>query len=256
MYAVVIHHNHEVSPEAIQALAEVLGVTVFDARQKLAGQGPVVISTYAQSAQAESILTKLKNNEFRSFISDVDAALNDCPVLVVEKFELNEDHVSVYETGGRKATIAYKDIKFILPSVQRRKVTKQNSVTERKLSIGKTVMMGGLPMSKKVTRQETVMQDEPEHVLYLCGGNRARLVCRQNSMTFEGFKDEIEFTREMNYKLFISKICQSCPDAVYEDRLMKRLEQAKLLGPTLNPDCYIDLAVDILITSALAEDRK
>ena len=151
----------------------------------------------------------------------------------------------------RRKFVTYKDIKFILPSVQRRGIAKENSVTERKLSIGRTVMMGGLPMSKKVTRQETVLNDEYEHVLYLCGGNRARLVCGQNSMAFEGLKDEIKPTREMNYKLFISKIRQSCPDAVYDDRLMKRSAQAKLLGPTLNPDSFIDLAVDILVTAAI-----
>jgi hypothetical protein len=68
-------------------------------------------------------------------------------------------------------------------------------------------------------------------------------------MVYEGFKDEMRPSREMNYNLFLEKIREKCPQAIYDERLMKRAEQIKLLGPQLNPESHIDLAVDILATA-------
>jgi hypothetical protein len=41
-----------------------------------------------------------------------------------------------------------------------------------------------------------------------------------------------------------------CPAAVYDDRLLNRAGQTRLLGPLLTPEANLDLAVEILAREA------
>jgi len=249
MHVVVIHHKHEVTPEKVQALAAALGVTAFDARQRLSCPCPVVVSTQADRQQAELTRQQLQESGFETFVVDVHAALNERPVFIVRSFAFQDDCLRVCDSENRTVSIAYKEIRLMLPSSRTLLQAEVQTVTERKFSVGKSLMAGGIPMTKKVTRKETVSEENREQALYLCNKNRARVVCSQNTMSYQGFANAMKPSREMNYTLFVSKMRHRSPAAVYDDRLMKRAEQVKLLGPMLDPDLYLDLAVDILATS-------
>ncbi len=254
MHVVVVHRGHEATPEHVQSLAETLGATAFDARQRLICHGPVVVSTQADPQRALAILRQLQESGLHAFVVDVDTALNKCPVFFVRSFKFEDDLIRVLDPGGRKGSISYKDIRLILPTSRAVPLTEFDTVGARKFSLGKTLMTGGLTMTKKVTFQEKSSKEEREKILYLCGGQRARLICCQEQMEYEGFSDEMKPSREMNFKLFLAKIRQKCPAAAYDERLMKRAEQIKLLGPLLDPDSHLGLAADILATSAALGD--
>lgn len=249
MHVVVIHRGHEPTPENVQSLAAALGATTFDARQRLICHGPVVVSTQADPQRAFAILRQLQKSGLHAFVVDVDKALTKCPVFFVRSFKFEDDLIRVLDAEGRKGSISYHDIKLILPSSRTVLHTDFDTVVEKKVSVGKTLVTGGLTLTKKVKFEEKLPNEEREKILYLCGGKRARLVCGQEKMEYEGFSDEMKHSREMNFNLFISKIRQKCPAAIYDERLMKRIEQVKLLGPLLDPDSHIDLAADILATS-------
>ncbi len=254
MHVVVIHRGHEATPEHVQSLAVTLGTTAFDARQRLICQGPVIVSTQADPRRALTILRQLQESGLHAFVVDVDTALNKCPVFFVQSFKFQDELIRVLDPAGRKGSISYKDIRLILPTSRTVPIAEFDTVAERKFSVGKTLMTGGLTMTKKVTFQEKSSKEEREKILYLCGGQRARLICGQEQMEYEGFSDEMKPSREMNFNLFVSKIRQKCPAAAYDERLMKRTEQIKLLGPLLDPDSHIGLAADILATSAAMGD--
>jgi hypothetical protein len=57
---------------------------------------------------------------------------------------------------------------------------------------------------------------------------------------------------EMNFNYLVAELRQRCPSAFYDDRLLRRAEQVKLLGPLLNPDNHLDLAVEILAKGFVA----
>jgi hypothetical protein len=249
MNVLVIYNWPEITSTLAQSLATTLGVTAFDARQRLVCKSPIVVSIQADPRQAEILLKKLQQGGFNSFVVDVDDANTRRQVFDVHTFKFAEDSMALQESGNRKCSITYKDIKLALPASRIRTQAEVNTVTERKFSMGKTLMAGGLPMTKKVERQEMTTNEKREKVLYLCGTGWSRVICAQDMMRYECFGEQMNPTREMNFNLFVSEIRQRCPAAVYDDRLLKRAEQVKLLGPLLDPDSYIDLAVDIMCLS-------
>ena len=96
MYVLVIHHHNDVTAEGAQTLAAALGVTAFDARQRLICNSPVVVSTQAEREQAEIILNQLQNSGFHAFIVDVEEALNNRPVFIVRSFKFGDDQITVH----------------------------------------------------------------------------------------------------------------------------------------------------------------
>ena len=120
------------------------------------------------------------------------------------------------------------------------------TVSERKFSLGRTILSGGIPLKKKVERQEEVNSEERENILYLYAADRPPVVFSQSGMTYDGFGAAMKLSRELNFACLKSELRRLCPAAGYDDRLLNRLGQARLLGPAQNPETNLDLAFDIL----------
>ncbi len=246
MYVVVIHSWRELTMELAQALAAALEATVFDAQQRLIGNGPTVVACFAEPQPAQKLLIKLQQAGFEGFVVDFGETLSRSEFFVVRRFELEEKAFRIKDADGNKAEIAYSGIDLLLPATRIAGHTETHTVTNRKFSMGKTLLAGGVPMTRKVKHQEVVSIEERERVLYLCSRNRPRVICTQSGMVYDGFGAEMQPSQEMNFNFLVAELRRRCPIAVYDDRLIKRAGQAKLLGPTLNPDTNLGLAVEIL----------
>jgi len=53
----------------------------------------------------------------------------------------------------------------------------------------------------------------------------------------------------LNFAYLASELRRHSPQAVYDDRLLNRVGQVRLLGPVQNPETNLDLAAEILAQS-------
>lgn len=244
MYVVVIRKWQELTAENIQTLAGILGVTAYDVRQRLVGDGPVVVASFAEDSSAEGLVGKLEQAGFASFSVDSETVAEQ-PTFVVKRFVLGEQGIKLEDNRGRKGSILFRNIRFLLPASSIAGQTEVKTVSERKFSMGKTLMAGGVPMTKKVKRQEVVSNEERERVLYL-GTAKSRLLFPQNGMSYDGLGDDLKPSREMNFNFLVAELRRRCGKANYDERLLNRANQARVLGPLLPPETNLDLAVEIL----------
>lgn len=249
MHVVVIHRWPEVTAELAQALAAALEVTAFDARQRLIGGGPAVVGSFADSHQARALAEKLQKSGFAGFVLDALAVRSSAGRFVVRRFELGEGALRIEAADGRRGEIAYGEIDLLLPCTCIAGHTESRTVTERKFSMGRTLLAGGVPLTKKVNRREEVTTEEREEALYLFAGRRPPVVLPQNGLAYDGLGAAMELSRELNFAYLKSELRRLSPDAVHDDRLLKRPGQVRLLGPALNPETNLDLAVSILARS-------
>ena len=101
-------------------------------------------------------------------------------------------------------------------------------------------------MTRTVEHQEEVNTEERENILSLYARERPPVVFSQSNMSYEGFGAEMKLSRELNFSYLKSELLRLCPGVAHDDRLLSRLCQVRLLGPTLNPETNLDLAFDIL----------
>ena len=249
MHVVVIHGWKEETAELVQALSGALGITAFEARQRMIGNGPAVVANFADPEQALALAKKLNQNGISTLVVDAAGDQGKAGHFIVRRFELSDAALRV-ETGDRqRAEIPYGEIDLLLPATSIVEYSEKKTVTGRKFSIGKTIMASGIPMTKKVERQEEVTTEERRKVLYLYAANRPPIVFSQNHMIYDGLGKAMQLTRELNFTYLISELRRLSPAAVYDDRLRNRAGLVRLLGPALDPETNLDLGAEILAQS-------
>jgi len=249
MHVVAICGWKEETAELVQALATALGITVYEARPRMIGGGPSVVASFADPELALALAKKLNQSGIATLILDAAAVRSSADYFIVRRFELNEWSMRIETSDGHWAEIPYTEIDLLLPGTSIVGSSETKTVTERKLSIGKTVLSGGIPMTRKVEQQEEAASEERRKVLYLYAAKRSPVFFSQNGMTYDGLGAAMKLSRELNFNHLMSELRRFCPGAGYDDRLLNRIGQVRLLGPALNPETNLDLAADILARS-------
>lgn len=246
MHVVAICCWKEETSELVQALANALGITVFEARPRMIGDGPAVVASFADPQMAVALAGVLNQRGFATLVVDATAVRSRAGHFIVRRFEINAWSLRIETGDGQHAEIPCEEIDLLLPGTSIVGKSETKTVTERKLSIGKTLLSGGIPMTKKIEHQEEVTTEERRKVLYLYAGQRLPVVFSQNGMSYDGLGAAMKLSRELNFAHLISELRRFCPGAVYDDRLLNRVGQIRLLGPALNPETNLDLAAEIL----------
>jgi hypothetical protein len=249
MHVVVIDGWKEESNELAQAVADALGIMPFEARQRMIGGGPAVVANFADPQQALALEKKLNQRGIATVVVDSTTVRTRDVHSMVRRFVLRAWSLHIETGDGQGAEIPYEDIDLMLQCTSIMEHSETKTVTERKISLGKTLLSGGIPMMKKVERKEEITTEEREKVLFLYAGNRPLFVFRQNAMTYDGLGAAMKLSRELNFAYLVSELRRFAPGAVVDDRLLNRAGQARLLGPALNPETNLYLAVEILARS-------
>jgi len=247
MHVVVIHHWQEENPAVTQTVADALGMLVFEMRQRMVGGGPVVIASYADPQQAEALADGLQQAGVPTLVIDTESLRTRFKPFLVRLFSLHDTNLQLETAGGQSEKFPYAEISLILAATT---VAGQSettaTVTERKFSLGKTMMAGGIPMTKKVKQEITVRSEERDEVLCLYAAGRAPALFRRGAMNYAGLGEAMQLSRELNFAYLKSELRRRVPQAGFDDRLLKRPGQVRLLGTTLDPDANLDLAFEIL----------
>ncbi|GFE56258.1 hypothetical protein [Geobacter sp. AOG1] len=246
MHVVVIHGWKEETPELVQMLAAALGVMVFEARQRMIGGGPSVVASFADPQHAMALADKLRQGGIAALVLDATAVRSRTGFFIVRRFVPGTYALHIEKSDGIAAEIPYEDMELLLPCTSVTSHTETTTVVERKFSIGKTVLSGGIPMKTKVERQEEVTSEETRKVLYLYADNRPPILFGQDNLTYDGFGSAMKLSRELNFAYLISELRRLSPGAMYDDRLLNRAGQVRTLGPVQNMGTNLDLAAEIL----------
>ena len=252
MFVVAIYGWREETTEMVQILAGALGIMAFEARQRLIGGGPSVVSSFADHQQALVLADKLKQSSIKALV--VDAAKvrqRDCFV-IVRRFEFAERELKIETGTGQQEKLPYSEMKLILAGTSITGYNETKTVVEKKFSLGKTLLSGGIPMTKKVERQEEISSEESEQLLYLYAHNRPAAIFSLNGLNYDGFGAEMKLSRNLNFSHLISQLRQYAKCAAFDDRLLSRVSQTRLLGLAQSREASLDLAAEILARCLLA----
>lgn len=256
MFVVAIYGWREETPEITQALAGALGIMVFEARQRLIGGGPSVVASFADHQQARDLAGKVRQVGIKALIVDATTVrLRGC-LFIVRRFEF-EDRVLKIEThNGQQEILPYAEIALLLTGTSVVGHSETKTIVEKKFSIGKTLLAGGIPMTKKVERQEEVSSEESEQVLYLYAHDRPTAIFSLNGMNYDGFGAEMKLSRKLNFSHLISQLRLHASGTASDDRLLSRVNQVRLLGPAQGREASLDLAAEILAQCLLQAADK
>jgi hypothetical protein len=254
MHVVVIHGWKQETPELVQALSQALGITPYEARQRLSGGGPAVAAQCADPEQALALAKRLNQAGLATLILPAQEHRVETGQFIVRRFALHEAALHIEQTDGQTVEIPYGEIDLLLLAASIVEYAEKKTVTGRTFSLGKTIMAGGIPLSKKVERQQEVTTEERSKVLCLYAGQRPPAIFSLNNMIYDGLGKAMQVSREANFTHLIKELRRLSPQARYDERLRNRAGLVKLLGPALDPETNLDLAVEILARTLQRRD--
>lgn len=94
---------------------------------------------------------------------------------------------------------------------------------------------------------------ERDETLWLYRKEEAPFIFNRVALNYDGLADALHLTRNLNFIHLKNRLRQLAPQAICDDRLLKRSRLIRLLGSTLNPDVDLDLACEILARSLRPE---
>lgn len=247
MHVVAIHHWQAANPSVVETVAEALGALVFEVRQRMSGSGPVVIARFADPQQAEMLRSRLEQAGVPAVLIDTDRLHAEFTPLVTRQFRMDDAALQVESPAGQNETIAYADISLMLSATTEvGQSVSTTTVTQRKFSLGKTLLAGGIPMTKKVKHQTKQHTAERDEVLCLYAADRPAVLFRRETTDYAGLGSAMQLSRELNFNYLKAELRRRAPQAAFDDRLRNPAAQVRLLGTALSPAAHLDLAFEIL----------
>jgi hypothetical protein len=109
-------------------------------------------------------------------------------------------------------------------------------VTGKKFSPARVLACGGLILSKK-----TKMETTREGFFHVYAADTV-FVVRETAVNYAGLGDRLPVSRAANFLALLAVLRARAAGAAFDDRLLRRVGQAQILGPMLDPLRYVRLA--------------
>ena len=250
MYLVAIHHWQQETAEVAEVVAAALNILVFEARQKIIGGEPVVIASFAEQNRAEELAIKITRAGVPAWVIDALKVRSNNLQQHASRFELEAQTLQVTTSNGDLLEIGYDTIDLLLVATcSAGQIQTTETTTQRKFSLGKTLLAGGIPLTKKIKKTETISSEERDKTFWLYTYSGERLIFTCQAMNYVGLGEARQITRDLNFTYLLKELQRLAPQAHYNDRLLTRVGQAQILGQVLNPESDFDLAFAILSQS-------
>jgi hypothetical protein len=248
MHIAAIYNLPDHKDDLAEALAAALGTTVYEARSRLRvpGKGPLVAASCRDREAAETIAERLASGGFDAIVLHQDEIETESVQFIVKKFRLDDVALGVESGNGQNLTVDYRSIDLLLRGTSIAMKTEIETVKERKFSLGRAVLSGGLVMSRTEQIKREIRTEEREGFFNLYCGRLPTLVFRESVLVYDSPGFALKPSRFENFAYLISELRHRQPEAIFDERLLRRAEQAALLGPLLSPEEFLNVATSLL----------
>jgi hypothetical protein len=251
VYIVAIDNLGEDREGIARALSEALEMTFYDAlvRVRIPGEGPLIVASYKEKNTALERAEKLGAAGFRTLVLGHDEVETDKMRIIIRKFFFRDSELEIEARTGEAVRIEYALVDMIVRGTRIVQNTEIETVKGRKFDASRAILSGGLITTKsvKATQQKTTEVREGFMHLYL--RNQRPLVFLESALLYDSLGPALQLTRAANFAVVLAELRRRCPRAMYDDRLVSRAEQARLLGPMFEPERHLDIAVSLLSRS-------
>jgi hypothetical protein len=253
MNIAAIHNLPDNKEELAAELADALEVTLYDARSRLSvpGNGPIVVAIGKELDAVEKTAERLRAGGFDVIVLNEDDIETLAGRFIVREFRLDDKELVLGSRDGESLAIAYSGIDLILRGTCIAVSSTTEAETKRKFSPGRAILSGGLIMSKTTKTVKNISTEEREGFFYLYSKNRPVAVFLENDLLYDSLGPALQPSRMANFAYLLAELQQRQPDAIFDDRLLRRAEQALMLGPRLSPEDHLDAAIALLAKKLL-----
>jgi len=205
--------------EAARAFALASGLTLAEARMRLAPEPPAVLAR-VEADKAEALVGALRKVGAPSVALDASCP-TDRDRLLVHRFSLTAVEVTFTSRPGDSFRFAWPEVMAILRGLRASRTEVERTEKSRSFSVGRAVMTGGLLLSRTSTKTVRSSSEETEQVLlvYLRDGRAASLA--ENELEFSSLGKGMQPSSTGNMGEVARRLRENAKTAFYDERLLR-----------------------------------
>ncbi|MDY7229328.1 hypothetical protein [Hyalangium rubrum] len=205
--------------EAASSLGNALGLTLAEARMRLAPEPPTVLALLAP-APADALVSKLRGAGMA--VLSVDAAVpSDSERTVARTVALGPTGATFQPRSGAPVELPWGEVVAILRGVSAVR-TEMSSVQEsKKFSLATAIATQGLKTSQTVEKTVRSHQEQVEQVILVYGRGGQRISLREQGIDYSCLGAAMQPTRTANIAVLARLLKEKTPGAFHDERLIR-----------------------------------
>jgi hypothetical protein len=205
-------------------LAPLLGITPYEANQRIAPGLPAVLLQTPDRARAVELTTRLRALGLQVSACDASAVVPLASMTALRDFRFEERALTQQGVDGRTLdTLPWDDVMCLIRAQDRTGERSTKIEKETTLSPMRVVASGGLIAMKTKTTEVTTNTEAREGVLVLFRKSGATpWILRETSARYGALEGERASTTLQNFGVAIARIRERAPHAPYDERLVAR----------------------------------
>ena len=200
-------------------LAADLGATAYETALLLRSPSPVPLLRTEDRARALDLLAKLRARGHDAVACDASAVVAADAMMPVRSFRLDDD-AFVVTSGNESVSVPWTDLRALVRAIHRTSSQHLEKSAEKKLSLGRAAMSGGVIMTKTVTKSAKHTVEEREQVLYLFRQSGSPLLAALSRARYDGLGPELRPSQIENWNTLLRTVRARAPQAIYDERLL------------------------------------
>jgi hypothetical protein len=206
------------APTSMQGAAVLCGLTLMEVRALCSGVLPKILVRQAPEDQARRLAAGLRDLGFRAFVAEVRQVPTDAQRIVARQLEWTSTGFAVTDGRGARHDCPSASIALFQPGHRTTSHSELVKSTERKFSMGRALLTGGLSFSKKVvTVTEQVTSERESFILVVRAESLPAIILYESRLGFQCLGADIKPTRHLNLKALLERLRALAP-APLDDR--------------------------------------
>ncbi len=240
--------------DLIKRVASLVGKEIFDTRLLLAGEIPRIIAPCPDTASADSIARRLREAGLVAFVCRDSELRNRSAVFAAHTARSGEREVVFRDRRGGEVRVEAGDAFLIMRGRIQRATQEKTSTTKMKLNVTATVLTGGVPIMRRVTRTTTKesFQSEDFVRIFERRSSDPRVEMFQNRLDYAFLGPELTPSSPENFKIVVTKLREWFPLAIFDERLIRRF---KTDVPAAGPGEELEINSKLIYLCHLAMDK-
>lgn len=255
MVHVAVAPPKTLSADLIERVAFLVGKEIVDTRLLLAGGIPRIIVSPPDAEAADSIAQRLREAGLVTFICG-DAELRNRPaVFRAHTARSGEGEVIFGDRQGGEIRVEAGGAFLIMRGRIRSITQAKTSTTKMKLNVPATVLTGGLPIMRRVTKKGATESFRSEDFvrIYDRRSSDPRAELFQNHVDYSFLGAELTPSTPANFDLAVTRLREWFPPAIFDERLTGHF---KTDVPAAGPREALEINCKLIYLFYLAMERR
>ncbi len=209
--------------DLVKRVASLVGKDNFDTRLLLLGEIPRIVAQYPDADTANSIALRARDAGLVAFVCKDSELRNRSAGFVAHTAKPGEREVIFWDKRGGEARLEAADAFLIIRGRKQSYTQDETSTTKMKLSLPATVLLGGMPVMRRVTQKVTkkLLRTEDFLRVYDKISPDPRVEMFQNGLDYSFLGPELAPSAPANFKTVVTKLREWFPQAIFDERLTR-----------------------------------